>query len=148
VAARLTYHPDHSDVLIEVGFLLHGERFEMPKEGWAKLGKLEAVKESLRDYVDNVHLFECTWYFRQTARRVSSLDEVVSDVLLVVWPHRSAISKFRREKQLRVYLDCYVEYRADKPLINLESQTLKRMADLNCSIGLDVVQLPISKSPS
>ena len=35
-----------------------------------------------------------------------SLDEVVSDVLSVVWPHRSAFLKFRREKQLRVCSAC------------------------------------------
>ena len=79
--------------------------------------------------------------FSTKAINCRSFDEVVQIVLCKIWPFHEEVCSFQRANNLRAFLDCYVEYRVDRPLINLEPDSLKKMASLECSFGLEVVRL-------
>lgn len=126
---------------IEVNFLLCGKRFVLPETeaAWSRLGTLEYTRPELP--VDNVNLFEAGWGFREERRNATSLDEVVRATINKVWKHRRKLREFAEKHRLRLILDCYVEYRSDSPLIELRSETIRQMADLQASLGMEVVRL-------
>ena len=126
-----------------VALLLCGKRFELGASGntWGSLGRLAYAKPGLP--VDNVRIFEAGWEVRRTYRNLPSLEKAVDLTLCRVVAYKAAVRRFVARHKLRVFLDCYIEYRVDAPLINLSDDSIRLLAYLNGSFGLEVVKLPV-----
>jgi hypothetical protein len=131
---------------IRVRLMMCGTRFKIGKRElkWSHLGTFYGP-DSYAPYVDNVNIFEAAWIIDKKHSDVRSLDEGISGILEEIWVHKTKLLFFANERRLRFIVDCYVEYRETAPLLELGQESIKKLATLGCSVGLEVVKLPQSQ---
>lgn len=134
----MLYVPKRSNT-IEASFHLSGRRFDLPSGDWPKLGAYAATRPDLP--IDNVNIFEANWGFKEAVKDGDSTDEVIAMLLNKIYAHRAEFVSFKRENLLHATVECYVAYALDQPLTGLSEETIRRMAELECSFGIEVVKL-------
>jgi hypothetical protein len=92
-------------------------------------------REDLRTYpgLDNMN-----WCFGFEKVRSHSVDEVVCGTLDSISTAKDRIVSFARAQKLSLTISCRVTIEVDRPVYDLPSNTVQRLADLGAGFSLDI----------
>lgn len=68
-----------------------------------------------------------------------SVSESVDEILDLIWPSRDRVKDFVDGKELVIGIACTVTIRVDRPVYDLSTTTIRRLAELSCEFILDVI---------
>lgn len=94
--------------------------------------------ETWRKEIDLPAAPEAEWRVGFRKLRVSDLDDAMSVLLNRVWPRRSEIMRFASDNGLKVSFGCNVTIQDTPPRYRLSVETLRKIAEFQSDILLDV----------
>jgi len=81
-----------------------------------------------------------SWYI-EVQRDAYSIDDVLKEVLDIVWPKREAIKVFTESASLRTTFVVDVKIYCERPEYSLSPATIERMAYFQAEFGLDIFDM-------
>jgi len=78
------------------------------------------------------------WKYGFKKKPFTSISDAVNEVLEVVWPLRDHVARYVSKNRVQVGIECTVTIHADRPVYELSSTVISRLADLRCEFLLDI----------
>lgn len=95
--------------------------------------------QSRQDLREERELATEAWVVATQKLPTYEIDALVNTVLDHVWSERSALVEFAAEKRLTISVICDVLVTHDRPFLELSPATVRRLAEVNASFGVDLI---------
>lgn len=120
-------------------FFLSGRDFDVDEVTKViGIAPTETWRQSRRELVARRDLPTQCWKFGYKNRPCESVDDIVSEVLGAIWPNRVRLLEYLENTPLDCGVECAVSIYGERPIYELLSETVKKIADLDCRFILDI----------
>lgn len=81
---------------------------------------------------------EAWWAIEVVQRDQESTETVIAETLDALEPLQSEIRKIACDPRFQIELDCTIEINEERPVMEVSSGTLRRLADIGVTLGFEV----------